>query len=134
MKRLITLFAMTFGLAIAAVSGASYAATNGGSEVQVALVPVNGIPLEVSTSCAKGAAVFRVVNAGQKLPSAVTFRIFKLTDGTVVSKRKMKLAVGQAATFKIKGADKYRGTYGLFMDANWVEREQQVDAAVRCSS
>jgi len=134
MKRFIAYFAVTISIAISAVFGISHAASaNDGVADQVALVPVNGIPLEVSTSCDKGYAVFRVVNAGEKLPSAVIFNIIKLTDGSVVSKRRMNLAVGQAATFKVKNADKFPGTYGLFMEAKWVERERQVDASVRCS-
>lgn len=133
MKQTLQAFAVALGLASAAFTGTALAASSDVDAVQVATVPLNGIPLEVSTSCDKGNAIFRVVNAGEKLPSPVTFNIIRLTDGSVVSKRKMKLAIGQAATFRIKGANTYKGTYGLFMDANWIQRSQRVDATIRCS-
>lgn len=97
------------------------------------MVPVNGLPIEVSTACDKGTAIFKVVNAGDPLPSAIVFNIFEVNSNTVVSKRRMNLAAGQSATFKSKNADKIHGDIGLFMDAQWLPREHQIDASVRCS-
>jgi len=134
MKLIVSLFAIGFSLALSSTTGVVHAASSDGQSVQVATLPVEGLPIEVSTACDNGTAVFRVVNAGETLPSAVTFNIIRINSNTVVSKRRMNLAVGQAATFKVKHADKIPSGIGLFMDAKWLPRDRHIDASIRCGA
>ncbi len=134
MKYAISMFAIGFGLALSSITGVVHAASNNGDSVQVATLPVEGLPIEVSTACENGTAIFRVVNAGGALPSAITFNIIQVSSDTVVSKRRMNLVVGQRATFKVKDADKNPSSIGLFMDAKWLPRDRQIDASIRCGA
>ncbi len=134
MKYVASLFAIGFGLALSSIAGVVHAASNNGEPVQVAILPVAGLPIEVFTACENGAAVFRVVNAGELLPSAITFQFIQINSDTVVSKRRMNLAIGQTATFKIKNADKSPSGIGLFMDAKWLQRDRHIDASIRCGA
>lgn len=102
--------------------------------VLVATVSVNALPVEVSTTCKKGAAIFIVKNVGDKFPAAIDFTIIDVSADKVFSKRRMNLAAGQSATFKLKNADKVAGEVGLFMDAQWFPRDRQIDAAIRCDA
>lgn len=133
MRFLLSLFVFSFGVALASVQGSSQAAFDEEQPILVAMASVNGLPIEVSTSCDKGAAIFKVVNVGEALPSSIIFNIVRVEIDTVVSKRRMNLSPGQTATFKLKNADKIAGDIGLFMDAQWLPRERQIDASIQCS-
>lgn len=129
MKYVVSLFAISLGLALSNITGMANAAS-----VQVATLPVEGLPIEVSTTCDNGTAVFRVVNAGEVLPAAITFNIIQINSDKVLSKRRMNLVVGQAATFKVKNVDKKPDGVGLFMDAKWIPRDRHIDASIRCGA
>jgi len=134
MKFLLSLFVFSFGVALASAQGSSQAALDSEQPVLVAMASVNGLPMELSTSCEKGTAIFKVVNVGEALPSSIIFNIVRVNVDQVVSKRRMNLSPGQTATFKLKNADKIAGEIGLFMDAQWLPRERQIDASVQCSA
>jgi len=133
MKSVLSVFAISFSITLSAALWSAQAASATSQPGQVAMVAVSGLPIEVSASCDKGTAVFKVMNPGETLPSAIIFNILEVKTNTVVSKRRMSLAAGQSATFKLKSADKVSGDIGLFMDAKWLPRDRRVDASVRCS-
>ncbi len=134
MKKLFSL--VMFGLAFMAVSAQNElrAGQKDDQPILVATVAVNALPVEISTTCKKGSAIFIVKNVGEKFPSAIDFTIIDLIEDKVFSKRRMNLAAGQSATFKLKNADKVSGGIGLFMDTQWFPRERQIDASVRCDA
>ena len=90
-----------FGFALLLAAGIGQANAAGGIETASA----GELEIEVSTSCHDGDAVFKVTNHGEAFSKPVVFSTFQTTSNTAISKRRMKLAAGQAATFKVRNAD-----------------------------
>ena len=95
---------------------------------------IRSLDLYVISSCVDGAAVFKIRNIGLEKLESVNFKLFKVSQNLLVSKRRMNLNKGQTATFKIKNANKIPDKIGLFVDSKLIVREQKIDVAVRCSS
>ncbi|MBT4888689.1 MAG: hypothetical protein HON65_03950 [Rhodospirillales bacterium] len=94
---------------------------------------IRALDLHVSSSCEDGAAIFKVRNVGANKISAVNFKLFKVSQDMIVSKRRMSLNQGQVATFKVKNASLIPDRIGLFVDSKLVVREQHADVAIQCT-
>lgn len=132
MKRLLSLIIAGFGITLATMPGVAEAADHQTQPVQVAVVPLDGQFIQVSTMCQKGSAIFKITNTGEALPFAYSFNIVRVNSNTVVSKRRLKMAAGQNATFKVKHADRIPSQIGLRVEAKDYERDGQIHALVRC--
>jgi len=84
------MLAIGFGLTLSGVSGVVHAGSNNGEFVQVATLPVEGLPIKVSIACENGTANFRVVNADGVLPSAIMFNITQINFDIVMSKCRIR--------------------------------------------
>ena len=95
---------------------------------------IRSLDLYVSSKCENGAAVFQVRNVGASKINAVNFKLFKVAQNMVVSKRRMSLSQGQTATFKVKNANAIPDQIGMFIESKDVARDHQVDVAIQCST
>lgn len=132
MKRKLSTFVLGFGIALAGIPGLINAASITTESEQVATVPTSDHRIDVTTQCYKGAAIFKITNMGEKLPTPFMFNIVRVNSNTVVSKRRLRLAAGQNVTFKIKNADKIPSDIGLRINAEGYQRDGQMHALVRC--
>jgi hypothetical protein len=90
------------------------------------------LKLSVSASCKKGAAIFKVLNEGDRWPKSGRFEVYSVEDKSLISQRKFRLAAGQKATFRVKDvADSY-GEVGLWVQPSWYQRGFKYDATVVC--
>ncbi len=95
---------------------------------------VNQLDLHISSTCEDGAAIFKIKNVGEDKVSGINFRLFKVTQGLLVSKRRMSLNQGQTATFKVKNADNIPDQIGIFVNTKELARRERTDASIRCST
>ena len=101
--------------------------------VQMALVPLGDLNVEISSTCEGEIAIFRVTNTGGDMTSSITFNIFQVTDGELISKRSMRMNENQTATFKVNKAGEIADQVGLFLESPDRVFLIDADAAVRCS-
>jgi hypothetical protein len=94
---------------------------------------IQQMDLHVTSSCKNGTAIFKVSNVGEEKIEGVNFRLFKVTEGLVVSKRRLSLKKGQTATFKVKNAQHIPDQIGLFIDSKAIPRAQKTDVSIQCS-
>ncbi len=99
---------------------------------QAAQLSATPIKLKVLAQCHKDATVFRVVNAGESWPKAGRFKIYRTGDKSMVSQRRMRLAPGQKASFKVKKKFASGEEMGLWVEPGWYSRKFTYDARVRC--
>ncbi len=90
------------------------------------------IRLRVNTECTDGAVVFKVINIGGRWPKAGTFTIYALDGQKRLSRRRMRLARGQRASFKFKTRKTGEMVLGLWVDPSWYSRGFRYDAMVVC--
>ena len=90
------------------------------------------IRLRVIAECTDGAAVFKVINIGGRWPRTGTFTIYTLDGQKRLSKRRLRLARGQRASFKFKSRKTGEMVLGLWVDPSWYSRDFRYDAKVIC--
>ncbi len=95
---------------------------------------IRSLDLYVTSKCVDGSAVFQVRNVGANKLKSLNFKLFKVSQNLVVSKRRMSLNKGQTATFKVKNAAIIPDQIGLFIDSKQIPRKHQADVSVKCSS
>ncbi|MGB0683021.1 MAG: hypothetical protein ACPGOV_09950 [Magnetovibrionaceae bacterium] len=103
-----------------------------GAEVVQAQGAINALRIDVAVACTPDAAEFRVHNLGDGWPRTAEFQIMTIATQGVLSKRKLRLAEGQRASFKIKKTKGGADQLGLFIDPSWYVRSFQFDAIVDC--
>ncbi len=101
---------------------------------KVAEVTGNRLDLEINATCDGPTPVFQVTNLGDKWPRLAAISIYRTSGKAMVSKRRMKLANSQQATFKIRKRGKaLKGEIGLFVQPSWSKRGFKYDSRIRCS-
>jgi len=122
---------MAAAFAVLLASNAAFAAANG---AETALAPSGALNIQVSTECQAGNTLFKVKNAGKAWPKPSTFAIYRIADGTarMISKRRMRLAEGQHASFKVKAKSNTTGRLGIAVLPGWYRREARLDATATC--
>ncbi len=120
--------------AIFAALMASNAALAAANDAETALAPAGALNIQVSSECRDGNTLFKVKNAGAAWPKPSTFAIYRISDGTarMISKRRMRLAEGQHASFKVKAKSNTTGRLGIAVLPGWYRREAKLDATVTC--
>lgn len=120
--------------AVFVVSTAGNAALATANGAETALVPAGALNIQVSSECQDGNTLFKVKNAGEAWPKPSTFAIYRISDGTarMISKRRMRLAEGQHASFKVKAKSNTTGRLGIAVLPGWYRREAKLDATVTC--
>lgn len=104
-------------------------AAAGGQAARFATAPMK---LKILAQCSPEAAVFRVVNDGEVWPKAGHFKIYRINGNAEISDRRMRLAPGQQASFKVKKKLASGDEMGLRVEPGWYSRKFSYDARVRC--
>ena len=101
---------------------------------ETALAAGATLRIQISADCQNGSTVFKVKNAGQSWPKPSTFAIYRIRDGqgSMISKRRMRLAEGQYASFRIKAARNPTGKLGIAVHPGWYQRQVDFDATASC--
>jgi hypothetical protein len=131
--RTVVLAASLFAVAII-TSPVSVYAKEGKHSAETALVPGSALRLEVQTACLDGNTTFKVKNAGAAWPKTSTFAIYRIAagKGQMISKRRMRLAPGQQASFRVKASRNPTGKLGIFVRPGWYQRKANYDAIKVC--
>lgn len=107
----------------------------GASVHLVELASTSGAPvnIEVITACVDNVATFKIVNVGDEWPSLGKLNIYRgsAADMKTLSKRSMRFAAGQIASFRLKniGTD----TVAVFVEPGWYDRPFKYDAEIKCN-
>ena len=90
--------------------------------------------LEIKTACQNGDLTFKVKNAGTAWPKASTFAVYGIDRGNarIITERRMRLAQGQHASFRIKAKRNPTGRLGLAVRPGWYKRPAKLDATATC--
>ncbi len=101
---------------------------------QTALAAGTALRLQISTDCQNGSTVFKVKNTGQSWPKPSIFAIYRIRagKGSMISKRRMRLAEGQLASFRVKAARNPTGKLGIAVHPGWYQRQIDFDATATC--
>lgn len=122
------------GMAPNALTGAAQAA-EAKPTMETAVVAGGALRIEVKSSCDRqGNTIFKVKNAGSAWPKTSTFAIYRLGagEGQMISKRRMRLAEGQHASFRIKAKRNLTGKLAISVLPGWYERKAKYDATASC--
>lgn len=125
-------FATAAGPAIGAGAGTDAGVPPKTAAGNLSAAALDPIRLRVNAECADGAAVFKVVNIGGRWPRSGTFTILTLDGQKRLSKRRLRLASGQSASFRFKTRKNGEMTLGLWVDPSWYSRDFRYDAMVVC--
>jgi len=101
---------------------------------QVAAVSGKRLKIEVTAKCDKDAALFQITNLGEKWPRLGEINIYRVNGKSLLSKRRVRMANSQQATFKIRkrGGGSY-GNVGIWISPSWEKRAFVYDAKINCS-
>ena len=103
-------------------------------EDQVSSISEARLEVEVTARCDGDTPTFQVTNLGQRWPRLAAISIHRTKGNALVSKRRMRLANSQQATFKIRKRGKaLKGEIGLFVQPSWSKRGFKYDSRIRCS-
>lgn len=95
---------------------------------------IRSLDLYITSKCVDGVAIFQVRNVGARKLKSLNFKLFKVKQNLVVSKRRMTLSKGQIATFQVKNAAIIPDQIGLFVNSKDFPRTHQADISVKCSN
>ncbi len=102
---------------------------------EVVAIKAREIDLKVTTRCDGRTAVFELVNRGRKWPKPAGVALYRVADKKLLTRRRMRLANNQIATFRMGGRGKpVGGEVGLFIEPGWFEREFAYDAKILCDT
>lgn len=91
--------------------------------------PVN---VDVVSGCVDNIAMFKIVNVGEAWPRLGKLHVMRISGDDIItlSKRSMRFAAGQKASFRLKdiGTD----TVAVFVEPSWYDRPFKFDAEVTC--
>ena len=131
--RTLVMSASLFAVAIIASPVSGYA-TEGQQGAETALAPGSALRLEIKTSCLDGNTIFKVKNAGTSWPKTSTFAIYRIAagKGQMITKRRMRLAAGPQASFRVKASRNPTGKLGIAVHPGWYQRKVNYDATTVC--
>jgi hypothetical protein len=104
-------------------------------EVETVAVTGGGLDLEITAKCQAGAPIFQITNLGDRWPKLGTVNIYNTADRSTLSKRRMRLANSQQATFGVPArviAAKKVKEVGIFIEPGWETRKFAYDSKVIC--
>ena len=99
---------------------------------QVAGALPEHLKVEIRTHCRAGTARFQVVNMGAPWPKAGMVFIHEVGSAEPLSQRRLRLASGQSATFKIDSSKVGAAPLGLWVEPSWYARDFRYDATLSC--
>ncbi len=91
------------------------------------------IDIEIKAYCESGLSVFRVWNKGKRWPKTAMVGAYKILDNTALSTRRIRLAIGQKMTFKVKNDANNSKGVALWVDPSWTDRPFGYDAELNCN-
>lgn len=129
MKHLTVIVGMfaAFGAALGANGAAA-------QQIETAQIRGGSIDVTVTGACLGKDAVFRVVNNGVAWAADREFIVYRTAGDIVVNKRKLRMAEGQSASFKVRGAARSGVELGLTLQGDGVETGLDVyHARLKCA-
>ncbi|MDP6429116.1 MAG: hypothetical protein QGH73_12630 [Rhodospirillales bacterium] len=90
------------------------------------------LDVEVSARCEKNTVVFQVTNLGEQWPRLGEINVYRVSQRALVSKRRIRLANSQQATFLVRDAGNDAGGFGIWLAPSWFDRGFRYDATIRC--
>lgn len=130
MKNLVLASAVGVVMLAAGRVGAAQAAEE--VKLQALAGSMQAIELRIDTECSGGDAYFKVTNVGAAWPKSGSFSIYRMTGGTMISQRRMRMGEDQTASFRVRGAARSGQELGLFIEPGWYARSRVYDATVKC--
>ncbi|PHS77048.1 MAG: hypothetical protein COB59_09905 [Rhodospirillaceae bacterium] len=98
-----------------------------------AAAPAVLMQVEVKSSCTDKGAAFEIVNVGQKWPYTAMMRIYTADGKSVISERRLRLAVGQKVTIAVKKEKLSGRTVAVWIEPQWYKRDFKFDAIADCT-
>ena len=95
------------------------------------MLKTDDMTLDIKATCEKDAAVFKIINLGEKWPRLGAFHIYRTKGKKLRLKRSLRLAKNQIATFRIKGK-RNKGQLGLWVAPSWAKRKFRYDLRIYC--
>ncbi|MBL4691977.1 MAG: hypothetical protein JKY92_01430 [Magnetovibrio sp.] len=116
-----------------AVFSVSAQAASTPKSFQVAtMIPVV-LQLDIKSTCTKKGAEFKISNKGGKWPQTAILRLYTTHDKSLISQRRMRLALGQKVTLVVKRGRMHGQSVGVWVDPHWYKRDFKFDAMVNCN-
>ena len=100
--------------------------------VSEAATPTNSLKLKINAKCTNGVAFFRVVNNGDAWPKAAQFEVYRAADNKLLKRRRLRMAQGQNASFRIRGEAEPGEELAIYIDPAWYERDFRYDGKIVC--
>lgn len=127
-------------VALAMFAGIGYAdaaakknATAETPDILVASVPNPKFDIFVNAICRRGkTALIRLVNKGERWPELGEFKIFRTSDNSVITLRRLKMETNQVASFRLQGTYHRGDEIGVFIDPDWFDRNFEYDKRITC--
>ncbi len=126
----------------ATAAGGDEAAVDGEAAIDKATVtelsiddaaPGGKVDIEIKAYCEPGRSVFQVWNKGKRWPKTAIVGAYKASDNTALSTRRVRLAIGQKMTFRVKNATSDGAEVVLWVDPSWTDRPFGYDAKLTCN-
>ncbi len=117
---------------------ADFATAAGGGKIGVKELMIDDgvsggkIDVEIKVYCEPGRSVFQVWNKGKRWPKTAMVGVYEVPDNTTVSMRRIRLAIGQKMTFKVRNAGNGGKAVALWVDPSWTDRPFGYDAKLSC--
>lgn len=119
-------------LCVAALSFATLSA-QAAAPIEVAAISPVVLQLDIKSTCTAKGAEFQISNNGAKWPRTAVLRLYTADNKSVVSKRKLRLALGQKVTFVVKKSKMRGHPVAVWIDPSWYKRTFKYDATINCS-
>lgn len=106
-----------------------------GQAIETAQASIVPLQIRVDAGCVNGTAEFRIRNEGPTWPKSGHLEVYRTAGDLLVKTRSMRLAVGQTATFRVKGVGSIGTEVALRVRPTWTSRlfPNDYDARVQCA-
>ena len=99
---------------------------------EVSAISIPDLGLQIAPGCEGKTVTFNLVNTGEAWLAVGAIMILKATDRAVLTRRNMRLAQGQKASFKLLAERNPGGEIALYVAPTWFVREFTLDARISC--
>lgn len=90
------------------------------------------LKLKINAECLNGVALFRVTNKGEQWPKSAYFMVYRATDNTLLNRRRLRMAEGQQASFKISKGAQPGDELAIYIEPGWYKRAFHYDGKIVC--
>lgn len=101
-------------------------------DVSIASVPDAKFDIFINALCRGKTAKIKLTNKGDRWPDLADFKIYRTSDNSVITGRRLKMASNQRASFSLQGTFHRGEEIGVFVDPTWTDRKFEYDKRITC--